>query len=400
MNCTDVAAILDGHALTRLSAADRCALDEHVTGCEPCAFALHARSAMAALRVPATPADLLDRVLRAVSTRRAEAPRRMRARIVIVGAVLTAGAALAAITAVRLLGRDGQPATTVVDGASESAQGSSSPSSSLAPGTTAASARVATSVAVEDIEAEYFIALRSPPVYPREALERKLEGDVTVEFAIDERGAVKDAHAVRSSDPLFEPSAIAAISQWKYLPRIRAGKRVAVGRVQTVIRFQLVKPPAPPAGVKRGDDNTAPTPPSANAADFATFESWLSKAWERSAADDLRGAELALDELRATYALDDSQTNRVWTFYGYIYTRYTDYGRAIDAYERAVATKTAFWPEQWTSLASLYFARHQYDKALRTLLAFKQRSPSGRISDEATAMIEKLRALGVTEETL
>jgi len=400
MNCTDVAAILDHHALSRLSAADRCALDEHVTGCEPCAFALHAQSALAALRVPATPADLFDRVLRAVSTRPAEAPRRMRARIAIVGTVLVAGAALAAITAVRLIGRDGQSATTAVDGTLESTQGPSQPSSSSAPSSAAASAPIATSVAIEDVDAEYFIALRSPPVYPREALERKLEGDVTVEFVIDERGAVKNAHAVRSSDPLFESSAIAAISQWKYLPRIRAGKRVTVGRVQTVIRFQLVKPPTPPAGAKRGDDNTSAAPRIANSADSATFENWLLKAWERSAADDVRGAELVLDELRATYELDDSQTNRVWTFYGYIYTRYTDYGRAIDAYERAVATKTAFWPEQWTSLASLYFARHQYDKALRTLLAFKQRSPSGRISDEATAMIEKLRALGVTEETL
>ena len=65
-----------------------------------------------------------------------------------------------------------------------------------------------------------------------------------------------------------------------------------------------------------------------------------------------------------------------------------------------MAIRNVNLPGQWTSLASLYFARHQYDKALKTLLAYKERSPRGRISAEATAMIEKLRALGVTEETL
>ena len=116
--------------------------------------------------------------------------------------------------------------------------------------------------------------------------------------------------------------------------------------------------------------------------------------------EDLRGAELELDELRATYELNDWQNNQVWCFYGYIYTQYGDYGRAIDAYEKAVAISNHDLPVQWTSLASLYFARHQYDMALKTLLTHKQRSRTGRISDEETAMIERLRALGVTEETL
>ena len=49
----------------------------------------------------------------------------------------------------------------------------------------------------------------------------------------------------------------------------------------------------------------------------------------------------------------------------------------VDAYEKAVAIRNFNWPGQWTSLASLYFARHQYDKALKTLLAYKERSPRG-----------------------
>ena len=68
--------------------------------------------------------------------------------------------------------------------------------------------------------------------------------------------------------------------------------------------------------------------------------------------------------------------------------------------QKAVALDTAGWSNQWNSLANLYFARHQYDMALKTLLAYKQRSMSERIDTRASEMIERLRALGVTEQTL
>jgi TonB family protein len=422
MNCTDVAAIIDDQALSRLSAADRCALDEHVTGCEPCSFACQAQSALLAMWMPAAPADLLERVLRAMSARPARGTHRARTRAVLVGALLTAGAALAAVTAVRMLARSGgEPATSEASDAGRSAQTSTATSPSSASDTTASTGSNAIPVALDDVDIEYSYVLRTPPVYPPEALEHKLEGDVTLEFAIDEHGAVKNAHAVRSSDPLFESSAVAAISQWRYLPRVRAGKPVAIAGMQTVLRFQLEMPPPPtvakraesasrseatspfpvPSPVKPVAGSQSPAQPSANTVDFATFEDWITKIWQRLAAEDLRGAELALDELRATYDLDEIQNNRVWTFYGYIYTRYADYGRAIDAYEKALGVTVGYGGSDLsTSIADLYFARHQYDKALKTLLAQKQQVPSGRVSPEATALIEKLRALGVTEETL
>ena len=63
---------------------------------------------------------------------------------------------------------------------------------------------------------------------------------------------------------------------------------------------------------------------------------------------------------------------------------------------------------QWVTLANLYFARHQYDMALRTLLSYKQRAaelqaPPERRSfpaPEVENFIERLRVLGVTEDTL
>ena len=416
MNCTDVAAILDDHALSRLSATDRCALDEHVTACAPCALAWQAQNALLALAVPAAPSDLLGLVLRAMSPRPARAPRRGRSRVVWICALLAGSAVLAATTTVRLLlDRAGGPPVAVTSqrgDASEHEAAQTPPLQTSAP-TTQASTADAPTVSVEDVQIEYAMMIRTPPVYPREGLARRLDGDVTVSFTIDDRGTVKNARAVRSSDAMFEAPALAAISQWKYLPRVMAGKRVAVDGVQTVIRF-MVEPPPPPKAVPKGAEARTPESagPAKGAADappaepkpvhpvnYEIFDRSTAIVWQRTITDNLRGAELELDELRATYDLNDQQSNEVWGFYGYLYTQYGDYGRAIDAYEKAVAFPINVWPGQWTSLASLYFARHQYDRALKTLLAYKQRT-SNRMDSEALAMIEKLRALGVTEETL
>jgi tetratricopeptide (TPR) repeat protein len=124
------------------------------------------------------------------------------------------------------------------------------------------------------------------------------------------------------------------------------------------------------------------------------------------AADDLRGVELQLDEMQALYGADRAE---LWNFYGYLYTVQGNYSRAIDAYERSVAiyeptSNPASGP--WAPLANLYFARHQYDIALKTLLRPQRAANKGldpratRLSREAETLIERLRALGVTEATL
>jgi TonB family protein len=402
MNCTDVSAILDDHALSRLSAADRCALDEHVANCEPCAFGWQAQSALLAMPVPSTaPARLLDRVLRAVITQAAVPRHRVRTRVVVVGTVLAAGAALAAATAVKMLEPSSRPIAVpaVPIGARVNDTSVTSPESLVNPGASAnADARP---IDVQYVDVEPFIAQRTPPAYPPEALQRKLNGDVTLKFTIDEHGAVKDVEVVRSSDALFEAPAVASLSQWKYLPRVSAGKRVAVVGLETIIRFTLDPPNLPPAqsSAIAKEAGRIPTPEQARYANMQAVDRGIATAWQRVATDDLRGAELELDELRATYDLLDYQLNAIWSFYGYIYIQYGDYGRAIDAYEKAVASNTGRWTEPWTALANLYFARHQYDMALKTLIAYKQ-SGVTRIAPEAAVMIEKLRALGVTEETL
>ena len=55
MNCTDVSAILDTHHHSRLSAAERCSVDEHMGACEDCAAAWHAHTQLLGLQVPPVP---------------------------------------------------------------------------------------------------------------------------------------------------------------------------------------------------------------------------------------------------------------------------------------------------------------------------------------------------------
>jgi tetratricopeptide (TPR) repeat protein len=177
--------------------------------------------------------------------------------------------------------------------------------------------------------------------------------------------------------------------------------------VQTIIRFALGPDPLPNANADK-----TPADPTARANEelraearniaYLGVQRALTTAWERVSVEDLRGAELELDELRATFELDPRQQAGLFDFYAYIYTQYRDYGRAIAAYQSSIAindTLPGGAGIQRIALAGLYFARHQYDLALETVLPYKTKDGKAKYPG-ADAMIEKLRALGVTEETL
>ena len=92
-------------------------------------------------------------------------------------------------------------------------------------------------------------------------------------------------------------------------------------------------------------------------------------------------------------------------FYGYLFTVQGNYDRAIDAYEKTIAafpTPRLKMSAPWIPLANLYFARHQYDAALNTLVRQRALYETGRINNEGEnkALIEKLRALGLTHPSL
>ena len=95
MSCNDVASVLDTHRTARLAPAERAKIDAHLAACADCSAAWHAQGELLALRVPATPAALLERALLASRLPQSAQPRRARLAAVI-GSAIFAGVAAAA----------------------------------------------------------------------------------------------------------------------------------------------------------------------------------------------------------------------------------------------------------------------------------------------------------------
>ena len=400
MNCLGVNTILDEQRNAQLTAAERSAVSVHLLGCVDCAAGWLAHTELLGIRVPAMSPALLDFVL---GVRLQSRPTRVARRGVIAATALLAGAALAAIGVMHL--RD----ETRHDSGPMSAPARSQPPATpaLATGTDNPSPtdRGTSGLPVDTAAIELSIApiVRTAPDYPLAAQERGLEGSVTLQYSVTSKGAVENVSVVESTDAVFEEPAVTALTQWKYLPRIAAGKRVAALAQRTVIRFQISGTPMVPASVRA----MLPREGAAGQLDYAGFSTAIEVAWKSVADDDLRGAELQLDETRALYDLTGFQEGGVWDFYAYLYTVQGNYDRAIDAYERGIAAyASGGTPSQgsWLPLANLYYARHQYDLALRTLLTYKERikgTPAERNRNPlADEFIARLAALGVTDATL
>jgi TonB family protein len=84
--------------------------------------------------------------------------------------------------------------------------------------------------------------LRYVPEYPAAAAEIGAEGYVVVEFTVDEAGRVQDPFVVESSrdhGSLFHAAALAAIRQYRYIPRHVNGLPVSVDGIRSRISFVL-----------------------------------------------------------------------------------------------------------------------------------------------------------------
>lgn len=71
------------------------------------------------------------------------------------------------------------------------------------------------------------------PAYPEVARSARLEGTVVIEAVIDTLGRVTNCRVVKSA-PLFDQSALDAVSQWRYTPSTYNGRTVAVLMTITV----------------------------------------------------------------------------------------------------------------------------------------------------------------------
>jgi protein TonB len=93
--------------------------------------------------------------------------------------------------------------------------------------------------ALADVDQAPVPLVRLEPRYPRDAELRRLEGDVVVEFVVDEAGACHSVEVV-SSRPgrVFEQAAVRAIERWRFSPGTSGGRPVSV-RVRQRVAFKL-----------------------------------------------------------------------------------------------------------------------------------------------------------------
>lgn len=78
------------------------------------------------------------------------------------------------------------------------------------------------------------------PTYPLRATMREIEGYVIVEFSVRENGTVANPRVVESEPgSIFDESALAAISRFKFKPREVGGDPIRVDNVQLKFAFNL-----------------------------------------------------------------------------------------------------------------------------------------------------------------
>ncbi|MEM1230106.1 MAG: TonB family protein [Pseudomonadota bacterium] len=78
------------------------------------------------------------------------------------------------------------------------------------------------------------------PDYPNRAKRQGLEGYVTLEFTVNERGQVRDARVLEAQPQgVFDRAALRAIERFRYRPRVVNGAAQSVEGVRTRLRFTL-----------------------------------------------------------------------------------------------------------------------------------------------------------------
>jgi len=80
--------------------------------------------------------------------------------------------------------------------------------------------------------------VQTPPSYPFSLKALGVNGEVLVEFVVDESGRVINPRVVRSSHPDFEGPTLAAVSRWRFEPGMKNGKRVRF-RMSVPVKFNL-----------------------------------------------------------------------------------------------------------------------------------------------------------------
>ena len=87
---------------------------------------------------------------------------------------------------------------------------------------------------------------RVDPVYPQQAVTENIEGEVVLSFDITATGATDNINVVSATpEGVFDESAVAALAQWQYKPRIQGGKALPQKDLLVQLDFRLEQEPEP-----------------------------------------------------------------------------------------------------------------------------------------------------------
>ena len=89
-------------------------------------------------------------------------------------------------------------------------------------------------------DGSYVPIFQVPPVYPRRALERGIEGCVMLKFTVTKVGSTRDPSVEWAVPPgIFDRAAMRSALKYKYKPQIRDGEAIEVPTVRTVVIFKI-----------------------------------------------------------------------------------------------------------------------------------------------------------------
>ena len=95
-------------------------------------------------------------------------------------------------------------------------------------------------------DGSYVPIFQVPPVYPRRALERGIEGCVMLKFTVTKVGSTKEPEVEWAIPPgIFDRAAMRSALKYKYKPQIRDGEAIEVPNVRTIIVFKIEDPNKP-----------------------------------------------------------------------------------------------------------------------------------------------------------
>ena len=102
-------------------------------------------------------------------------------------------------------------------------------------------------------DGSYVPIFQVPPVYPRRAQERGIEGCVMLKFTVTKVGSTKEPEVEWAIPPgIFDRAAMRSALKYKYKPQIRDGEAIEVPNVRTIIIFKMEEPGRSPDYVPEG----------------------------------------------------------------------------------------------------------------------------------------------------